>query len=338
MISKERLEKIKLIALDLDGTTLTRNGLTRRTAETLEEVTKRGYKVVVATGRPFVALPEKVLEIRGLEHVIISNGAHIVSVPGGEFIYSDYMDSAASLECCRILENEKFDIEVFTGGRAFVDKALYDDLEVNGSDYLSYKYILRTRRPVEGIFDFWREHSSEIENVNIYFRGPEEKARMTAVFSEVDNITVTSSMPKNIELGGATTSKATALRELCSLYGLSMEQVMAFGDNPNDLSMIEEAGIGVAMGNATDDVKSAADHIAPTSDDEGVAYTIRTMLFGEPNGLPERTSRKGKVMSKRLRNFILIVIAVVLIGAVVKLAAPGGHPAPSPPVPSDPAR
>ena len=288
MISKERLEKIKLIALDLDGTTLTRNGLTRRTRETLKEAMARGYKVVIATGRPFVALPEKVLEIRGLEHVIISNGGHIVTVPGGEFIYSDYMDQAASLECCRILEGEDFDIEVFTGGKAFVDKALYDDLETNGSDYLSYKYILRTRRPVEGIYEFWREHSSEIENVNIYFRGPEDKERMKEVFSGVKNVTVTSSMKKNIELGGAGTSKAAAIEALCGMLGLAMENVIAFGDSPNDCAMIEAAGIGVAMGNATDDVLAAADHTAPSCDDEGVAYTIRTMLFGEANGMPER--------------------------------------------------
>lgn len=301
MISKEQLEKIKLIALDLDGTTLTRNGLTRRTRETLEETIARGYKVVIATGRPFVALPESMLEIAGLEHVIISNGAHIVTVPGGEFIYSDYMDPTASLRCCRILEDENFDIEVFTGGKAFVDKALYENLEANGSDYLSYKYILRTRRPVDGIYDFWRERSSEIENVNVYFRCPEDKTRMYEIFAEEENITVTSSMPKNIELGGAGTSKATAIEVLCDMLGLTMENVMAFGDNPNDRSMIEDAGIGVAMGNSTEDVLAVADHIAPTCDEEGVAYTIRTMLFGEVNGMPERRNLWKMIREKLIK-------------------------------------
>ena len=294
MIDKERLEKIKLIGLDLDGTTLTRSGLTRRTQETLEEAIRRGYKVVIATGRPFVALPEKVLEIKGLEHVIISNGGNIVSLPGGEFVYSDYMDQEASLRACAILQEESFDIEVFTGWAAFVDKSLYEDLSVNGSDYLSYKYILRTRRPVEGIYDFWREHSGEVENVNIYFRNPEDKQRMAGVFEAVANITVTSSMPKNIELGGAGTSKAAAIEALCSMSGLTMENVMAFGDSPNDCAMIEAAGIGVAMGNATDDVKAAADHIAPTCEEEGVAYTIRTMLFGEASGMPQRKKRRWR--------------------------------------------
>lgn len=295
MIEKERLEKIKMIALDLDGTTLTRNGLTRRTKETLEETIRRGYKVVIATGRPFVALPEKVLEIKGLDHIIISNGAHIALPQTGEFIYSNCADSEAIMKVRGILMAEDFVIEVFTEGRAYVDRALYEDLEANGSDWLSYKYILRTRKPVDDIYGFWAANSRAIENINIYFREPEEKARMYEALSRVENVTITSSMKKNIEVGGADASKASAIDYLCGLYGLKQENVMAFGDSPNDGAMLSAAGIGVAMGNATDDIMEIADYIAPTSEEEGVAYTIRTMLFGEPEGMPPRVSWLDKL-------------------------------------------
>ncbi|MBR5489593.1 MAG: HAD hydrolase family protein, partial [Firmicutes bacterium] len=92
------MSDIRMIALDLDGTTLTRSGLTRRTKETLEEAIRRGFKVVIATGRPFAALPESVLEIEGLEYVIVSNGAHLIDPSDGSFLYSDYMDRDAALE------------------------------------------------------------------------------------------------------------------------------------------------------------------------------------------------------------------------------------------------
>jgi len=295
MIEKERLEKIKMIALDLDGTTLTRNGLTRRTKETLEEAIRRGYKVVVATGRPFVALPEDVAAIKGLEHIIISNGAHIAVPHTGEFIYSSCADSDAIMKVREILMEEDFVIEVFTGGGAYVDKALYDDLAANGSDWLSYRYILRTRKPVDDIYAFWEVNSDAIENVNIYFREQKDKARMYEVLGRIKNLTITSSMKKNIEIGGAATSKASAIGYLCSLYGLEQENVMAFGDSPNDGAMIKAAGIGVAMGNATDDIKYEADITAPTNDEEGVAYTIRTLLFGEPEGMPLRVSWLDKL-------------------------------------------
>lgn len=299
MIEKARLEKIKMIALDLDGTTLTRSGLTRRTKETLEEAIRRGYKVVVATGRPYVALPESVLEIEGLEHIIISNGAHIAVRGTGEFIYSNCADASAIMKVREILMATDLVIEVFTGGCAYVDKALYEDLAANGSDWLSYRYILRTRRPVEGIYDFWAANCTAIENVNIYFRNPEEKARTYEMLRTVPGVSLTSSMAKNIEIGGETTSKASAIEYLCSLYGMTQENVMAFGDSLNDGAMIESAGIGIAMGNAEDAIREMADWTAPTNDEEGVAYTIRTMLFGEATGMPPRKS-----WLERLRGFL----------------------------------
>ena len=70
-------DTIRMIALDLDGTTLTRSGLTRRTKETLEEAIRRGIQVVIATGRVYASLPEPVKKLQGLRYIITSNGAHI---------------------------------------------------------------------------------------------------------------------------------------------------------------------------------------------------------------------------------------------------------------------
>ena len=274
------LDKIKLIALDLDGTTLTRNGLTRRTKETLEEVIARGLDVVIATGRPYSALPEQVKAIKGLEYVIISNGAHIVRPLTGEFLYSNYADRDAILRVRDMLMEKAFPVEVFTEGRAYVDRELYEDVKKHGSSYLSAKYILRTREPVDGIYDFWLKHADSIENVNIQFEFQKDKAEMKAALENAEGITLTSSTYHNLEVGGETTSKASALWQLCRMKGLTMENVMAFGDSPNDGTMIREADIGVAMENATADILEDADITAPSNDDEGVAYTLRMLLLG----------------------------------------------------------
>ena len=281
------LDKIKLIALDLDGTTLTRNGLTRRTKETLEEVIARGLDVVIATGRPYSALPEQVKAIKGLEYVIISHGAHIVRPLTGEFLYSNYADRDAILRVRDMLMEKAFPVEVFTEGRAYVDRELYEDVKKHGSSYLSAKYILRTREPVDGIYDFWLKHADSIENVNIQFEFQKDKAEMKAALENAEGITLTSSTYHNLEVGGETTSKASALWQLCRMKGLTMENVMAFGDSPNDGTMIREAGIGVAMENATADILEDADITAPSNDDEGVAYTLRMLLLGGKDPLQE---------------------------------------------------
>lgn len=284
----DRIKKIKLIALDLDGTTLTRDGLTRRTKETLESAIERGIDVVIATGRVFTALPERIHDIRGLRHIISSNGAHISDAVTGEFIYSDYAEAKAIEVVHRILSVSPHPVEVFTEGRAYIDRKVYDDLAENGSTYMSPKYVLRTRTPVVGIYDFLAEHKEKIENINIHFEFSQQKAAMLEKLQAVPGITVTSSFVHNLEIGGESTSKARALEEICRLYGVAMENVMAFGDSPNDSRMLEAAGIGIAMENATEDVKDVADLITLSSDEEGVAYAVRRLLFGEKNGVAEK--------------------------------------------------
>lgn len=284
----DRIKKIKLIALDLDGTTLTRDGLTRRTRETLELAIERGIDVVIATGRVFTALPERIHDIRGLRHIISSNGAHISDAVTGEFIYSDYAEARAIEAVHGILSVSPHPVEVFTEGRAYIDRKVYDDLAENGSTYMSPKYVLRTRTPVSGIYDFLAEHKEKIENINIHFEFSQQKSAMLEKLQAVSGITVTSSFVHNLEIGGENTSKARALEEICRLYGVAMENVMAFGDSPNDSRMLEAAGIGIAMGNATEDVKAVADLITLSCDEEGVAYAVRRLLFGEKNGVAEK--------------------------------------------------
>jgi Cof subfamily protein (haloacid dehalogenase superfamily) len=285
---REKAKNIKLIALDLDGTTLTREGLSRRTKETLEEAIRRGIEVVIATGRAYTSLPESIHKIEGLKRIITSNGAHITDCKTGEFFYSNYLNPESVRLVHGILsERPEFPMEVFTKGVAYIDSSIYEDLEKNGSTFMSTKYILRTRRPVEKIYDFLLAHEDSIENLNIHFEFPQDRLDMLEVLRSLPAVTITSSEKNNLEVGGETTSKANALIELCKELDIGMEHVMAFGDSPNDIHMITEAGIGVAMGNGEDCVKEAADLITLGNNDEGVAYAIRTILFGQEGGVPE---------------------------------------------------
>ena len=285
---REKAKNIKLIALDLDGTTLTREGLSRRTKETLEEAIRRGIEVVIATGRAYTSLPESIHKIEGLKRIITSNGAHITDCKTGEFFYSNYLNPESVRLVHGILsERPEFPMEVFTKGVAYIDSSIYEDLEKNGSTFMSTKYILRTRRPVEKIYDFLLAHEDSIENLNIHFEFPLDRLEMLEVLRSLPAVTITSSEKNNLEVGGETTSKANALVELCKELDIGMEHVMAFGDSPNDIHMITEAGIGVAMGNGEDCVKESADLITLGNNDEGVAYAIRTILFGQEGGVPE---------------------------------------------------
>ena len=280
---KEILEKIGLIALDLDKTLLTSAGLTENSKECLEEAIRRGYQVVVATGRPFSALPAGVFDINGLDYVICSNGAHIIDLSTGYYLYSDYLSEEASIWCRDRLKALGYHIEVFSGGKAYTDKERYEKCRNGVGVIEGAAYVLRTRIPVDNIWEVWNSHLSEIENINIIFEDQEDKKRVWEELKSCENIgfTVTSSTSYNLEIGGENTSKANALSQLSSISGIPLERVMSFGDSPNDMAMIMESGFGVAVDNALPEVKEVSDYVTASNEDEGVAKAIRLLLFKE---------------------------------------------------------
>ena len=110
----------------------------------------------------------------------------------------------------------------------------------------------------------------------------EDKETMQAMWEELaslSDVTLTSSLDNNWEIGGATTSKAQALRQMGSLLGISRDEMMAVGDSPNDMAMLREAGTAVAVGNAKDEVKAIADYIAPSNHEDGVADAIEKLVL-----------------------------------------------------------
>ena len=278
------LEEIGLIAMDLDRTLLSSSGLTDYSKDCLEEAIRKGFQVVAATGRPFSALPESVLGIKGLDYVICSNGAHIVDLNSGKFIYSDYLSYEAATWCRDSFKSLGFPVEVFSEGKAYTDKGRYEKCREGVGVVEGAEYVLRTRIPVDDIWEVWTDHIDKIENINIIFDDRGDKLRVWEYLkSQEDPIgfTVTSSTSYNLEIGGENTSKAHALSEFASISSMPLERVMSFGDSPNDIAMLKESGFGVAVENALPEVKAAADYITASCDNEGVAKAIRTLLFKE---------------------------------------------------------
>lgn len=267
--------KISLIALDLDGTTLDSRGkLPQETKEALRRATAAGVHVVIATGRPFSALPAEVLGVEGIEYAITSNGACITHLAANEVLYTSNLDPSAIDILAPILKSKPFMVEIFTKGKSYVEKSIHDNIESYGLSEKHTRYVKETRIPQENIFDFMLEHRTEIENININFPDQEARAATRAEMEALGVATVTTSFDHNIELGGLTTSKANALRALCGILSVKQSEVMACGDSPNDIEMLRFAGLPVAVGNAKPEVKEAASRIVGTNDEFGVAEAV----------------------------------------------------------------
>ena len=96
----------------------------------------------------------------------------------------------------------------------------------------------------------------------------------------MQNVTVTSSFPYNIEIGGEGTSKASALAKLAEQLGVKKEEMMCCGDSLNDMAMLKVAGLAVAMANAEPAVKGVADYVTDTNENDGVAKAVEKFVLG----------------------------------------------------------
>lgn len=268
---------IKLIALDLDGTTLDAKGrLSRENKKALKAAVKRGIHVVISTGRCLEALPDEVRDFEGIRYAVTSNGAHIFDLRTEETLYKNCIDAKAASVAADLLENYTYMMEVFVDGRAYMERAQWEGVEAGVMDATrAREYVLRTRHPIDNLLGFMRDNIDEIENVNIFFADDETKEKMREVLLTLKDVTITTSLKNNLEIGGADTGKGKALLALCDLLDVHKGEILACGDSPNDIDMLEVAGVPIAVGNAEESVKEKAVHVVAGNEADGVAEAIK---------------------------------------------------------------
>ena len=198
-------------------------------------------------------------------------------IPDGAVLLHNYPNPETVSEIAGMIQEEKIDTEVCTGGQAYIGQSYYDRV-LEGKTNRDVQYVKTTRHPVPDIYQFLLEHRVAIENINLNFKTLEEKQQWQQRFQKLPGVTPTSSFLFNVELGGATTSKAHALQALLDEWQMTSQQVMAFGDSENDLGMIQLAGIGVAMANGLEEVRQAADLLAESNEEDGVAKIIEQLM------------------------------------------------------------
>lgn len=271
---------IKLIALDLDGTTLNDDKhISEGNKAALEAAVEKGVNVVIATGRAYSALPEDVFKVKGIQYVLTSNGAAITDLIQGKTIYENCLSADAVEHAVEVLKQYDFMLEAFTDGGAYIDRKIYDGMKESKFSYRHVEYVLETRKPVDDIYQFILDHKDHIENLNVVFECQEDRAMMREVMAEIPGTTLTTAFSNNLELGGATTSKATALLELEKILGVKPEEMMAIGDSPNDIAMMELAGMPVAVGNAKPEVMAIAKYVSSSNTEDGVARAVRKFVL-----------------------------------------------------------
>ena len=269
------MQDIRLVALDLDGTVFNdKKEITPRTLAAIRNAVARGVAVLPATGRTASGIPAAFTSIPGVRYALTSNGASVVDLQTGQQLVKQPFATADALKIYDILARYGGVLRIFIGGKSYTTRENAENhMDVVPENLKSY--FRTTRIEVDDMHATLRTHAHEIEKYSmLYHNEAERDAAWRAVQQACPGMELTSSLPGNMEINAPGVTKGSGLLALAAHLGLRREQTMAVGDSGNDRAMVEAAGLGVAMGNATDDIKEIADATTDDNNHDGVAKAI----------------------------------------------------------------
>ena len=272
--------KAKMIGMDLDGTLLTtQKELTAYTKDVLRRAIDQGIIVMPATGRPLSGLPKELLEFPGIMYAVTANGGRILDIRTGESLYECLVPADVSSRIMDVFEHYDTLREIYYDGIGYAQEDGLMCIEKYLESPPMMKYLMSTRKWVPDIRAKLREENRGADKVQGLFVSVEDRDAAKVELKAVPGIEITGALEKNIEVNAEGVNKGNAMVRLGESLGIHREEIMAFGDGLNDLQMLKEVGIGVAMSNAREEVKAAADHITRSNDEEGVARFIEEYVL-----------------------------------------------------------
>ena len=283
----------KMVAIDIDGTLLnSKNELTEKTIEILREASKRGVYIVLTSGR----ISENVLnfcrQIGADKYLISENGASIIDLENNQIVYSNYMPKDLVNKVLDICEDNSIYYMVYSQKELIVKNIKYMSLFFYKQNY---NPNARIKQVVAGR-DYINSTTSEITKLMICDEDRSVYKGIVKKLKDIEEIDVTpvphisekklivDGVEKVIKYSYADISakgcnKWTAVKFLADKLGIKKDEIIAIGDNINDMHMIYNAGLGVCMGNGSPHVKAISDVVAPSNDKEGVSQIIEKYVL-----------------------------------------------------------
>ncbi|WP_077834383.1 Cof-type HAD-IIB family hydrolase [Clostridium felsineum] len=277
---------IKVIIMDIDGTlTNSKKIITDKTKKVLKKAQELGTVLILASGRPTSGLMDfaEELEMDKNHGLLVSfNGAKVVDCENGKVLFDETMSIEQGQA---VLEHmKKFEVKpmIDKGEYMYVNDVFKNEIQYKGKPFNIIKYEARNNKfklcekddlalfadyPLNKILtagepEYLKEHYKE----------------MMEPFKETLNCMFTADFYFEFTAKGI--DKAKALDTVLMPMGYKKEEMIAFGDGHNDISMVKYAGIGVAMDNAVQELKDEADEVTLSNDEDGIAHTLSKYMKG----------------------------------------------------------
>lgn len=282
-------QPIKLIAIDLDGTLLnTNHEMTERTEKALKAAMAQGVKIIIATGKTFDSAKHLVKRLGSTTPGIYNQGT-ITFNPDGSTHSQQTIDTKLARQVITFAEDRGYVVAVYSGTRILVRKMSKRMEELTAH---FHEPMPQEVGPLQNVLD----NTTVNKIIAIY---PDDPRRVTALRWQLNAQigsgarVMSAGIPDELEVLPTNASKGAALKVLLKEFGIPANQAMALGDGENDVEMLQLVGLGVAMGNANDHVKSVAKAITKTNDEDGVAEAIEKYVLkpAEPAPSTEATPK-----------------------------------------------
>lgn len=262
--------KYKMVAIDLDGTLLNSNNqLSLHNRETIKKAAEKGVEILLISGRPYISIKHVADELGLKECFIVAlAGCDIRRYPSNKSIFHSEMSKDQISNLSRIADDLGCYMQIFNldGEYFFRDKTVFSKMYEEYFGYSGKEHKLADVNNVCKAMYIMEEEKMPIIEKQLEKQLP-EGLRAEKIWRSMIDI-------YNDEI-----DKGKALEYVVQNLGLNMEEVIAFGDEKVDFSMIKKVGLGVAMANAIEEIKECADEITLSNDEDGVAYIIEKYIL-----------------------------------------------------------
>jgi len=272
--------KIKMIVTDMDYTLLNKEKkISEGNKKALKAAMEAGVHVVLATGRLFSSATVYAKELDIRTPIIASNGAIIAESDLSEIYYEKTLPYEAGVEMIRLCKERDLFCHLYTKDGIYTEKivnisARYAQWNDKLDDENKINIIV-----VPNLYETMKLEQKHVLKAVVVDKDDAKLEEIRREINKTGIVNVSQSLPDNIEVMDKEVSKGNSVAFLANMYGIHQEEIMAIGDNENDLSMIKYAGLGVAVGNAEQCVIDQAQHVTGDYDKDGVAQVIQKFVL-----------------------------------------------------------
>ena len=292
-----RKNMYKLVAIDLDGTLLNSYGeVSEKNKKAIKKAMQNGKEIVIVSGRPLQSAKSFALESGASNYVTCGNGSLLYDVRNDKILFDKFIDRQKVLEIIKICEENSIFYCLYTENLTISKTLNYNILFYNNENKKMPEDKQTNIKIISDIYKYVEENPNIgilkitiCDESSIIFGGIIKRLRQ---ISDVDVLDVQHMARKVItsgtedvkveyhytEITSKDVNKWIAIQNLANRLNIKSSEVIAIGDNMNDMEMIENAGLGVIMGNSAEYMHEFADVVAPTNNDDGVAYILEKYL------------------------------------------------------------